>query len=43
MKKTIFTIAIFGALLFTASVGYAETKSPVKQQTEMFVQSCNLP
>jgi len=44
MKKGQFIVAlVFMALAFAQTVGYSETKSPIKQQSEIYVQSTNLP
>lgn len=44
MKKRSFLVAVvFMALAFASTVGYSETKNPIKQQSEIYVQSTNLP
>jgi hypothetical protein len=43
MKKVLFSFVLIASLAFATSTGYAETKHPVKQQTELFVPSSNFP
>ena len=43
MKKVFVCLALGIALCLTTVSGYAETKSPVKQQTELFVGSVEFP
>jgi hypothetical protein len=42
MKRILISLALV-ATLAIASNGYAETNSPVKAQTEMFVHSLDFP
>ena len=41
-KSFLLAVAIMG-ITFAQTVGYSETKSPIKQQSEIYVQSTNLP
>ena len=43
MKKSFLTFVVFAVFCFCASIGYAETKSAVKNQTELFVGASELP
>lgn len=43
MKKSTFAFLLLAATSFLSVVGYAETKKPVKEQTELFVGSVEFP
>lgn len=43
MKKTLITLALELFMIFALNTGYSEKSSPIKQQMETYVVSCNLP
>lgn len=43
MKKVFLSFALFACMSLIAATGYSETGKPIKYQTEIYVQSTNLP
>lgn len=43
MKKLFYTFVVLAAISFSTVTGYAETNTPAKHQTELFVGSVEFP
>lgn len=43
MKKVFLSFALFACMALMVSAGYPENGKPIKYQTEIYVQSTNLP